>query len=237
MTETRELVRAPAAPRARRRLRRWLLCGSAVALVVLVGWLVAFSPVLGASRITVRGTRTISAEEVRDAARVAHGTPLVRLDTAAVSHRVEQLPAVARAAVTVSYPNTVLITVTERVAVGYITADGSTVLVDRTGRQFRTVPAPPAGLPRFDVPAGAAAQAAGEAVATVAGALPPAVLPQLAVIRAVNRSSVTLTLRDGRTVLWGSADGSAEKARILPTLLQQPGTFYNVSDPEQVYTH
>jgi cell division protein FtsQ len=45
---------------------------------------------------------------------------------------------------------------------------------------------------------------------------------------------VTLTLRDGRTVLWGGADESAAKARVLTALLGRSGTVYDVSTPSVV---
>jgi hypothetical protein len=37
-------------------------------------------------------------------------------------------------------------------------------------------------------------------------------------------------------VHWGSAAQSAEKARVLPTLLKQPGTQIDVTDPAQPFT-
>ena len=40
-------------------------------------------------------------------------------------------------------------------------------------------------------------------------------------------------LRDGRTVLWGSADESALKAEVLVALLDGPGRTFDVSVPGQ----
>jgi hypothetical protein len=34
-------------------------------------------------------------------------------------------------------------------------------------------------------------------------------------------------------VLWGSADGSADKAKVLTVLLKHHATFYDVSSPGQ----
>jgi cell division protein FtsQ len=45
---------------------------------------------------------------------------------------------------------------------------------------------------------------------------------------------VTLTLNDGRTVLWGGTDRSADKARLLSALLGQPGRYFDLSDPSSV---
>ena len=211
-----------------------------VAVVLIVGvlvlgtWTVAFSSVLGAKRVIVHGTHLLSAAKVRAAAAVRYGAPLVRLNAHAVAGRVEALPDVAAAQVRVSYPSTVVITITERVAVGYLAAGGSAILVDVSGTQFRTVRAAPKGLPRFEIPSEAGAVATGRAVATVAAALTPALLTKLRVIKASDAASITLQLTDGRTVRWGSADRSADKARVLPALLARPGTRFDVSDPDVV---
>jgi cell division protein FtsQ len=216
----------------RRTARRITLVAGAIGVIAVLVWVALFSSVLGAKRVVVHGAHAESAARIRSVADVPHGRPLLRLDTGAIARRVESLPGVAGASVHVSYPSTVVITVTERVAVGYLAGDGRVVLVDRSGRQFRTVAAAPAGLPRFDIAAGATAT--GHAVATVAGALTPPLLRKLSSISASDPSAITLHLRDGRTVLWGSADRSAAKTQVLPALLARPGTEFDVSNPDLV---
>ena len=88
------------------------------------------------------------------------------------------------------------------------------MLVDGRARSTASVAAAPAGLPRFALPTGPAARATGHAVAVVAAALPATVLAQLAQISADTPQSITLVLRDGRTVAWGSAERSAQKAAL-----------------------
>lgn len=226
---------APA--RGGRRLGRGPLLAVAagvVAVVVLATWLVAFSPVLGAKTVSVRGLRTLTQAQVRAAAHITRGTPLVRLDTGAVAARVETIPEVASARVSTSFPGTVVITVTERRAVGWVDTGGRAALVDRTGTRFHTVRSAPRGLPHLVLPSGPQADATARAVAAVAAALPPGVLAQLASIQAFDPTAITLLLRDQRVVRWGSADRSADKARILPALLHQPGTLFDVSNPDLV---
>jgi cell division protein FtsQ len=222
-------------PRGRRR-GRWLVGAGVVAIVLVLGWVVAFSPVLGARQVSVRGAHQLSTGTVLDAAQVRHGAPLIRLDTGAVARRVEALPEVASAQVAISYPSSVVITVVERQAVGYLDqGTGKFTLVDRTGDQFRTVTATPTGLPRFDVPAGASGRATGQAVAVVAGALDGSVRAALSAIQAADPTSITLQLRDGRSVNWGDDQNSPLKAKLLLVLLEQPGTFFDVSNPQAVY--
>jgi cell division protein FtsQ len=209
----------------------------AVLVVALATWIVAFSPMLGVNTVTVQGNRQVSAAQVRDAATIKHGTPLVRLDTAAVMRRVESLPQVASATVRTDYPSTVVITITERVAVGYLTAGKRFMLVDKTGDQYRTVATKPKLLPLFVVPAGPNAKATGEAVATAAASLTKALLAKVDSVQAFDPTAITLLLADHRVVRWGSADRSADKARILPVLLRQPGTQFDVTNPDQVIAH
>jgi cell division protein FtsQ len=223
------------APRDRRR-RTALIVVALVVLAVIGTWLVAFSPVFGVRTIEVQGNQVLSAAQVERAAAIDRGTPLIRLDTDAAARRVEALPVVASAQVRTSFPSTVVITVDERDPVGYVQAHDRTMLVDRTGDQYRVVANPPAGLPRFDVPADADAQTTGGAVATVARALPAKLLARVEVIHALDPSAITLVLTDGRTVEWGSATGAAAKARVLAVLLEQPGTQIDITDPDQPFT-
>jgi len=222
----------------RARIRTLIAVSAAAVLVVaLLAWIVAFSPVLGAKTVTVHGAHTLTDAQVRAAAAIKHGTPLVRLDTAAVTRRVSALPDVASATVRTAFPSSVIIRVTERVAVGFLTDGSAYVLVDKTGDQYRTVPTRPTALPLFAVPSGAGAKAAGESVATVAASLAPTLLARVASVQAFDSSAITLLLDDRRVVRWGSADRSADKARILPFLLTRPGTRFDVSNPDQVVTH
>lgn len=206
----------------------------AVLVTALMVWIVAFSPLLGVKTVTVHGTRSLSAAQVRAAAAIAPGAPLLRLDTAAIARRVESVPDIALARVRTSYPSNVIITVTERVAVGCVASGGRYVLVDKTGDQYRAVQAKPPGLPLLAVPTGRNSRATGQAAAAAAAALSPALLARVTSVQAFDPSSITLLLGDGRVVRWGSADRSEDKARILPILLTQPGTQFDVTNPDQV---
>lgn len=210
------------------------------ALVLLVAglttWLVAFSPVLGARSVTVRGAHNLTGAQVLSAAGITHATPLVRLDAGAAARRIEALPDVASASVRISYPSSVIITVTERIAVGYLKAGNTFTLVDGTGDQYRTVRSKPLDLPLFAVPVGADAKGAGQAVATVAASLRPTLLASVASIQSLDPSAITLLLLDHRVVRWGGAERSADKARILLVLLTQRGTEFDVTNPDQVVT-
>ena len=215
----------------------WILLGAGVAVLAAALWAVVWSPLLGVRQITVRGSmHYLTRAEVEQVAEVPHGRSLVRLDTGVIDHRVEGLPEIATVNVAADYPSTVVITVTERVAVGYVTSGSDVHLVDRTGRQFHTVTSAPRGLPRLQVADGPRAQASAAAAATAASALPASVLSLLATVQADDPAGISLVLRDNRIVRWGGPDRSADKARVLSVLLARPGTVFDVSDPDLVYT-
>jgi cell division protein FtsQ len=114
-------------------------------------------------------------------------------------------------------------------------ASGGFMLVDKTGDQFRHVDTRPKHLPLFVVPSGTDARTTGGAVATVAAALPERVRARIASIQALDPQAITLLMHNGRVVRWGSSDRNADKARILPALLQQHGSQLDVTDPDQPF--
>ncbi|MEO6502267.1 MAG: FtsQ-type POTRA domain-containing protein [Jatrophihabitantaceae bacterium] len=211
---------------------RWWHGIAVVLVLALLVWLVAFTSVLGVRTVKVVGARTLTAEQVRAAAGIRTGAPLARLDLDAVSSRLSAVAPIRTVTVSRSYPATVTIRITERVAVGYRPIDGGQVLlIDRDDVAFRAVKSPPAGLPRLLVTGSGASSAA---AALVAGTLPATIGKTLGSISAPSEESITLTLRDGRTVLWGGVDRSADKARLLSVLLGQPGRYFDLSDPSAV---
>src|SRR4051812_34704607 len=103
----------------RRNGRRTGIAGVAIFVAVLVV-LVAASGLFAARRIDVRGQVHVTPDEVRRAAAV-HGAPsMLRLDTGAIARRVERLAWVADARVSISWPNTLVIRVTEWEPVAYV---------------------------------------------------------------------------------------------------------------------
>lgn len=237
-------VRSAADQRTRRRFARrqwarrwgawrWGLAGVLVAaLVVGGGWLVLFSSVLAADEVTVTGTSYLTAQEVTDAADVPPGTPLARVDLGLVQRRVEALPAVASATVSRSWPHAVAVDVTERTAVAVLTVDGTVTGMDADGVLFRDYDRAPDDLPDVRTTGPTDRQVRREAASVVA-ALPSALARQVDHLEVSSIDQITLALRDGRTVLWGSAAESATKAQVLQVLLEREGTVYDVSVPAQ----
>lgn len=196
-----------------------------------VGLLLYFTPIMSVRDIVVVGLEAIPQEEVLGAAAVVPGTPLLQVDTDAVAERVATIRRVASARVQREYPSSLRITVVERVPVVVKDYPDGPHLFDRDGVDFATAPPPP-NLPYLETATPGPNDPATEAALQVILALPPEVAGQVGRIAAPSVASITLTLVDGRVVVWGTTDRTDEKALKLAALLTQPGRTYDVSSPD-----
>lgn len=242
-------ARDAASERTRRRFvrrrwaRRWLAWRPVVVGLALVGalagatWLVLFSDRLAVADVEVAGASLLSDAEVRAATGAVTGTPLARVDLAAVEERVEQLTPVLQAEVTRGWPRTLRVDVTERTPVAVVELAGSLRGMDADGVLFRRYDRAPAGLPRVVVPAGTRTEAVVEA-ARVVGALPEGLAGRVERVEVETVDAISLRLRGGRRVVWGSADDSAAKVRVVDALLTAvpDARTYDVSVPGQPTT-
>jgi cell division protein FtsQ len=200
-------------------------------IVVGLGLLLYFTPVMSARNIVVVGLGAVTQEEVTSAAGVAPGTPLLQIDTDTVAEKVAAIRRVASVRVQREYPSTLRVTVVERVPVVVKDYPDGPHLFDRDGVDFATEPPPPT-LPYLDADNPGPTDPATKAALEVMLALPPDVVAQVGRIAAPSVASIALTLTDGRVVVWGTNDRTDEKALKLAALLTQPGHTYDVSSPD-----
>ncbi len=218
--------------------RRWLawrtaLVGAlALAVTVAVLWLLFFSSVFAVSRVEVDGNSVLSTAQVRKAAAVPLGRPLAGVDLGAVAARVRALRPVQGVQVSRSWPHAIRIDVHERVPVAVVRRGGVLQGLSAGGVLFRRYSSRPAGLPLVRAGKHTRADALAEA-AKVVRALPPALAAKVRHVDVRTIDDISLRLRDGRTVLWGSADRSADKAKVVAVLLQHKASFYDVSVPSR----
>lgn len=240
-------VADPGAIRSRKRFarrqwaRRWLAWRRVVALLALMGlavgavWLVWFSDVLAVQQVEVEGTRNLTGEEIREVAGVPDGQPLALVDLDAIRARVVALAMVRDAEVTRTWPDRVRIDVEERVAIAVVDIGGRIRGMDSEGVVFRDYSAPPPGLPRVNTSSDTRSDALREA-ALVVEALPVSISRRVDHVEVVTIDQISLVLRDGKQVVWGSAEESQTKAEVLTGLLRQPARTYDVSVPGQPTT-
>ena len=231
----------------RRRRTRWraaFFALAGVAVVAGVAWALLGNRVLVVRSVTVTGTHLLSPALVAAVADVPLGTPLMSVDAGAVTRRVEAIQQVASATVTEDWPDHVVIAVTERVPVMAVRmAAGGYDLVDKDGVIVRTAPAKPAALPLFATPLAGDALRGNPAVSAVTGVLAqlqPWLANQVTRVSAAavpaGPEQVTLGLRDGKTIQWGSPGDAAQKNRELTILQGSSAREIDVSAPGTVVT-
>lgn len=226
----------PARPSRRTAHRRgWLVCtalaGTLVSVAALV-WVLLGGPLFDARSVQVIGTVELPADEVRVAAAVPLGTPLLRLDTGEVEARVAALPRVAAVQVSRTLGGTVRIAVTERSPVAVQSAPDGVHLIDVTGTSYAKVADAPAGLPQLRVAQVGPADSATLAAITVLTGLPEPLRIQVLSVAADSPADVLLRLGEEREVHWGGVEAGERKAAVLGVLLTQPGRIYDVSSPD-----
>ena len=237
----------PGTLRTRRRFarrqwaRRWLawrpvlVVLALLALVVGAVWLVFFSSTLAVTGVRVEGTRDLDPGAVRDAAAVPTGEPLARVDLDRIRSRVEAMAMVSSAEVTRQWPDQVRIEVEEREAVAVVVIGGQVRGMDAEGVVFRSYAKPPPGLPTVRTSSETRRDALEEA-ALVVESLPGDLATRVDHVEVATIDQISLVLRDGRTVTWGSAEESDAKAEVLTELLRIKAREYDVSVPGQPRT-
>lgn len=177
----------------------------------------------------------VTESQVRDAAAVPQGGPLVAVDTAAVADRVRALPVVASVDVERDWPHTVSLHVVQRAPLAATQTAGGPALVDAAGAVFPGAAVP--GLPGLSVATPGPDDPATLAAVQVLGALPATVRDQvLTVTSSVGPGGVSgqvvLGLTGSREVRWGTAERAEDKASVLVPLLGQPGRVYDVTSSD-----
>lgn len=219
------------------RFWRWVVsCLLIGGLTVGAVWLVFFSSALALTGTTISGTSYLTPAQVREAASVPMGDPLARVDLDGVRARVEALAPVKSAEVTRQWPHRLHIIVTERSAVAVVEIGAGLKGLDEDGVLFGGYPRQPADLPLIRLGARADTATRRE-VAGVVVAMPAALAKRVDHLEAQSIDQISLVLRDGTKVTWGSADGSADKAKVLVAMLaSQKAEEYDVSVPSRPTT-
>jgi cell division protein FtsQ len=213
--------------------RRWALVAVAVGLLLVAGWVLWGTSLLGVREVRVAGTEILSPAQVREAAAVTLRTPLLRVPLGEVAARVETLAPVAEARVRRDWPDAVVIEVVERTAVAAVPVGDGFLRVDGSGVGFQTV-ARAGDLPVVLLATPGPDDPATRAALTVLSALTPPLRADLESLVVPEPTDIRLVLASGWTVVWGDATDSEAKARVATTLLEREGEVIDVSTPDVV---
>ncbi|AVH59241.1 MULTISPECIES: cell division protein FtsQ/DivIB [Streptomyces] len=191
-------------------------------------WVLYGSPWLRAERVSASGMRVLTAEQVREAADVPVGSPLISVDTGAIAERLRgKLPRIDSVDVVRSWPHGIGLKVTERTPVLMVEKGAKFIEVDANGVRFATVSVAPKGVPTLELSVSPSAgsrrfgtdRLVREAV-RVARDIPAAVARDTRTLKVRSFDSISLELKGGRTVDWGSGEKGRAKARTLTALMK-----------------
>ncbi|HWM37402.1 MAG TPA: FtsQ-type POTRA domain-containing protein [Streptomyces sp.] len=225
-------------------LRRRAVLLVFVLTVVLAGfgvWALYGSNWVLVERVSVSGNKVLTKKQVREAARIPVGAPLLSVDRAAVERRLKtRMPRLDKVDVVRAWPHGIGLKVTERKPELAMEQDGKFIEVDDEGVRFAVVPKQPKSVPllAMEVERSAGLRHFGserlrrEAV-SAAASLPKSVARDTRTVRVRSYDSITLELTGGRTVLWGSAEQGTAKAKSLTALMKAAGDagHFDVSVP------
>lgn len=225
-------ARALAERKRRIRKRRIWIVSITAPLIVLVGfgfYAFFFSPWLVVKHVEVEAGPLLSVERVREVAAIALEEPLARVEVSAVTARLEALIEAAEVSVRREFPDTVAIRITEREAVYERDVDDGYQWIDFEGVAFHTATERDESKLLADIDSDD--QRLLRDVATVVRWIPPDVRLEVTGVQAPAVDGITLSLTDGREVIWGSAADSELKSEVLGTLMQVEASVYDVSAP------
>ncbi|MFR9753129.1 cell division protein FtsQ/DivIB [Nocardia sp. 004] len=202
-------------------------------VLTVVGIIAWWTPLFSVRTVQIEGTVTVPEHQVRELLEIPPGRPMPRVDTEGIARRVASIPKVRTVRVQRVFPFTVRVTLVERIPVVFYESPQGAHLLDAEGVEFALGPAP-IGVPRLvtDHPGGT--DPVTEAVVSILAVMPAALSIQVDEVVARSISDISLTLQDGRTVLWGGAGDAERKSAVVLPLLTRPGTVFDVSSPNLV---
>jgi hypothetical protein len=248
-------ARRTAVRRAAGRRRLWFVVGGSTIVLLALGALgVLASPLFDVETINVKGATHTSEEELDEVLDGLRGKPILTADLGKYEKRLESLPWVKYATITMQFPHTLHVQVAERTAVAaFQSADARWRVIDSDGRVVEVVAGRPVDYvaiigPAPDSIAGESAGGDYARVAQFALALPPALRPAVRHFEMDADRQVTLVaeLSEGGTTdieLCAAKDLNVQQLVSLTAFVdtridrnQPPPERINACQPELITT-
>lgn len=197
-----------------------------VALAALAGasLAIAHSTLFSARHIRILGATHDEERAILAVSGLDAHPPLIDIDPGADARAIERLAWIDTARVTVAFPASVTVRVTERVPVAFVPLRDGGALVDVTGRVLAEVDAKPAGV--VTVESGTAVPRPGRWVErserelfAVAAEVPMALNGRIADIAETRQDGIVLGMVDEPLVILGSPEEARAKFVALATVL------------------
>jgi len=190
-----------------------------------------FSPIFAAQDVRIEGIRRLTDARVRSLSGLEIGTNVFHLNAGRVEETLRADPWIADATVTRELPDSIVVTLVERVPVALTEIDGMSTTLAGDGTPLPG--ASPSGLPRLEGWAGDLTPAEREGTAGALVALGPALRRAVASAALNVTGEMSLEMRDGTVVRYGPPTGSVAKAEALRAVFawaDDTGTVITVVD-------
>ncbi|WP_240541500.1 cell division protein FtsQ/DivIB [Bifidobacterium callimiconis] len=207
---------------------RAVIVVAVIAAIVTLIWGLLFSPLLRlhTDQISVGGTNTwVSESEVANIAYAQQGKSLLLIDTAGMEDKISELPGVTSATAVKHYPHGLDVTVKAEIPAAVLRAsDSDYTAVDREGRVLNAVNASVKGIPVIEVKDAKKSldSKAVKQALQVLGSLDESMRQKITKVEAKTQDSITTTLEDGYTIIWGNSSQMKLKKAVVDTLLSNP---------------
>ena len=210
--------------RASRQRRLSATAGIAgIVVVAVLSIVLTTSPILSLKTIQVEGTERLDNAQIIEALQPYAGAPLAQISPSEVANSLADIALIQSVDTRLELPGTLVVEVVERDPIGAVAAGGGFDVVDRAAVVLYSQAQRPTEFPLIGIPADPDSdgfQAIGQAL----GVIPTEVLARIEQVSATSADTVAFTLKDSNhRVIWGSAEQSREKARVLPAALRAAG--------------
>ena len=205
-----------------------------IILVAALGYLFGWSSIFDIRSIEVsglEGSKTLTAKKIIRKSGIGIGDKLARVNAGDVARALSVYPEVAGVDINRKPLHTVELVIQLReVDVAFATRQGKFLLGDKNGVTFVEVSRPPQGVPVI----------AGDRrfindAMQIYDALPKKIRQRVARIDLPSKASITLELRGGLKILWGSVGDQEAKLTVLDALLAAPenkrARFVDIATP------
>lgn len=211
----------------------------AAALLVLLGSIGGLNGLASTQAFTLARTELptlvwTSNEALVNAVATSDGTNLFRLQTGPIEDRLQRLPGVADAHVSVSLPDTLVVTIEERIAILTWRVGDNLFLVDREGVIFATAPADAGASATLPTVADSRPESAGLSVGSVLDAIDLDAATRLASLTPADIGSVADSLLITVTEATGFVVGTLPRSWIAVFGLYTPSIRTPAMIPGQV---
>ncbi len=229
---------------SRRRKRLLIVAGAAGTVVLAIAvWAALHLSVFRLHHLAISGNIHETQSQIAMTAGLSGSPALIDLSAGGIEQHLVALPWVKAAKVSVVWPATVKVAITERRPAGAMSAPGGWVIVDGTGRVLSRSKTQPVGIPLIQLPVAQAPPAVGGFFTgtslhgfMVAGTLPPAFKAQVALVVVHGVGTVTLHLVRPVIIEMGQPTELGQKyediAAVVAGATLHAGDVLNVSVPQ-----